>query len=166
MRMTTRLFWCITLYCLFHQQVTAQTLTNQFPPRSQGPQTRHRRRRRNHAGRHSRRKTKFPWPRSFPRSIKGVPVKITAKEQGKRGDVWTLTGEVEIDYRDYIVRADKVTYNEATSEVEATGHLHLEGGRDDELIDASHGTMNLDQETGTFFRCLRLDWHAQGSGRR
>ena len=65
--------------------------------------------------------------------------------------MWTLTGEVEIDYRDYIVRADKVTYNEATSEVEATGHLHLEGGRDDELIDATHGTMNLDQETGHFY---------------
>ncbi len=93
----------------------------------------------------------MPVAQVVPPIDRGVPVRIAAKEQGKRGDVWTLTGEVEIDYRDYIVRADKVTYNEATSEVEATGHFHLEGGRDDELIDASHGTMNLDQETGHFY---------------
>jgi LPS-assembly protein len=81
----------------------------------------------------------------------GVPVRISAKEQGKSGDLWTLNGEVEIEYRDYIVRADRITYNEATGEVVATGHLHLEGGRDDEQIDATHGTMNLNQETGQFF---------------
>ena len=93
----------------------------------------------------------IPVAQVVPPIQQGVPVKISAREQGKRGDVWTLTGEVEIDYRDYIVRADKITYNEAASIVEATGHLHLEGGRDDELIDADHGTMNLDQETGHFF---------------
>ncbi len=147
-KMTTRLFWCITLYCLFHQQVMAQALTNQLPPVAAGSQSTPQ------AGNLSagqEPQNQIPVAQVVPPINQGVPVKITAKEQGKRGDVWTLTGEVEIDYRDYIVRADKVTYNEATSEVEATGHLHLEGGRDDEIIDATHGTMNLDQETGHFF---------------
>jgi LPS-assembly protein len=146
--MTTRLFWCITLYCLFHQQVIAQALTNQLPPVTAGSQSTQQ------AGNLSagqEPQDQIPVAQVVPPINQGVPVKITAREQGKRGDVWTLTGEVEIDYRDYIVRADKVTYNEATSQVEATGHLHLEGGRDDEIIDASRGTMNLDQETGHFF---------------
>jgi len=153
MKMTTRLFWCITLSCLLHQPVKAQTLTNQLPPASPGPQS----------GVQSEGAeplaapqeqipaVQIPVAQVVPPIDQGVPVRITAREQGKRGDVWTLSGEVEIDYRDYIVRADKVTYNEATSVVEATGHLHLEGGRDDELIDADHGTMNLDRETGHFF---------------
>ncbi len=150
MRMTTRWFWCITLCCLFHQLVSAQTLTNEFPPSAPGSQTE------SQAAdgpvpEKQPSQEQIPVAQVVPPIDQGVPVRIAAQEQGKRGDVWTLSGEVEIDYRDYIVRADKVTYNEATGEVEATGHLHLEGGRDDELIDATHGTMNLDQETGHFY---------------
>jgi LPS-assembly protein len=148
MRMTTRLFWCITLCCLFHQQGAAQTLTNQLPPSAEGPQIAPQS---SGASSESAQQEQIPVAQVVPPIDQGTPVKIVAREQGKRGDVWTLTGDVEIDYRDYIIRADKVTYNEATSEVEATGHLHLEGGRDDELIDASHGTMNVDRETGHFF---------------
>ena len=144
--MTTRLFWCITLCCLFQQRLAAQALTNQLPPDSSGPPN---------AAQSDRAQVpspdQAPVAQVVPPIERGLPVKIAAREQGKRGDVWTLTGEVEIDYRDYIVRADKITYNEATSIVEATGHLHLEGGRDEELIDADHGTLNLDQETGHFF---------------
>ncbi|AXC11305.1 Outer membrane protein Imp, required for envelope biogenesis / Organic solvent tolerance protein precursor [Acidisarcina polymorpha] len=65
--------------------------------------------------------------------------------------MWTLSGEAEIDYRNYIVRADKITYNEAIGTVEAVGHLHLEGGPDEEQIDATRGTMNLDAQTGHFY---------------
>lgn len=157
--MTARFCWCITLYCLCHPQLWAQTLTKQFPPprtedqtvsraaaadplpQAQQPQDQV----------HSQNQEQIPVAQVVPPIEQGVPVRIVAREQGKRGDLWTLAGDVEIHYRDYIVRADKVTYNEATGEVEATGHLHLEGGRDDELIDATHATMNLDQETGHFY---------------
>jgi len=92
-----------------------------------------------------------PVAQVVPPIDQGVPVHITAREQGKRGDVWTLAGDVEIDYRDFVIRADKITYNEATSVVEAEGNLHIEGGRNQEDIHASRGSLNTDQQTGHFF---------------
>jgi LPS-assembly protein len=142
MRRVTRLFWCITLCWLFHPPLPAQTLTNQLPPAENPGAT---------ASQAASGQEQIPVAQVVPPVDTGTPVKILAREQGKRGDIWTLTGDVEIHYRDYIIRADKITYNEATSEVEATGHLHVEGGPDDEVIEASHGTMNLDQSTGHFF---------------
>src|SRR5271154_2226553 len=41
----------------------------------------------------------------------GVPVVIRANQQEKHGDVFTLTGEARIDYKDYILTADKVSFN-------------------------------------------------------
>ena len=112
MRMTTRLFWCITLYWLFHQQVTAQTLTNQFPPGANGPQSAPQS---DGTQAEAGSQDQIPVAQVVPPVDQGVPVKITAREQGKRGDVWTLTGEVEIDYRelhrpsrqDYLQRGDE-----------------------------------------------------------
>ncbi len=148
--MKARFCLCITLCLGCHPQLWAQRLTKQFPPAIVAP-----------AAASQAAKPAQPPPEDptqnvpvaqvVPQEQQGVPVHISAREQGKSGDLWTLTGDVEIDYRDYIVRADKVTYNEATSEVVATGHLHLEGGPDDEQIDATHGTMNLDQQTGHFY---------------
>jgi LPS-assembly protein len=155
-KMTTRFCWCITLYFLCHPQVWAQTLTKQFPPAMWSPQTASQ-----IAGEDSLPANLAPDVGVAPNGIpvaqvvppidQGVPVHISAQQQGKRGDVWTLSGDVEIDYRDYVIRADKITYNEATSIVEAEGHLHLEGGRDNEDIHANHGTIDTDRETGHFF---------------
>ncbi len=54
-------------------------------------------------------------------------------------------------YRNYIVHADKATYNDSTSEIEAQGHLMIDGGPDDEHFEADHGTINVDADTGDFF---------------
>ena len=81
----------------------------------------------------------------------GLPVTIHARQQEKQGDSYDLHGEVEIDYRDYVVLADHATYNTATDEVNADGHLQVQGGPDNELISASHGTMNLSAQTGHFY---------------
>jgi LPS-assembly protein len=138
--MTVRHFLCITLCCLLHPQLWAQALTNQLPPATAVDAN----------GRPTQ--DGIPVAQVVPPIDAGVPVHIEARDrQEKQGDVWTLVGDVEIDYRDYVVRADKVTYNEVTREVVAEGHLHLEGGPDDESIDASRGTINLDRETGHFF---------------
>jgi LPS-assembly protein len=145
--MTSRFCWCITLYLLCHPQLWAQTLAKQFPPAMTASQTAGR----GTASEQNTTENAIPVAQVVPEPAQGVPVQIAAKEQGKRGDIWTLTGDVEIHYRDYIVRADKVTYNEATGDVEAVGHLHLEDGTDNEQIDASHGTMNLDRQTGHFY---------------
>jgi LPS-assembly protein len=82
---------------------------------------------------------------------KMVPVHIAANTQRKDGPVYTLIGEVEVDYKDYVLRADKMNYNEDTGEARAEGHVELDGGPSDEHILADHATMNLDLDTGRFY---------------
>ena len=82
---------------------------------------------------------------------KMVPVHIAAKTQRKDGNVYTLIGDVEVRYKDYIVRADRMNYNEDTGEARAEGHVELDGGPSDEHILADHATLNLDLDTGRFY---------------
>ena len=49
------------------------------------------------------------------------------------------------------MHADNVTYNDDTGDMEAQGHLVLEGGPHDEHITATHGTLNTQTETGKFY---------------
>ncbi len=81
----------------------------------------------------------------------GTPVHIEADKQGRTGDTFHLDGDVLLLYKSYRVRADHVTYNRATSMVEAQGHLSVEGGPSDEHLFADHGTMNLEDHTGHFY---------------
>ncbi len=80
----------------------------------------------------------------------GVPVVFRANQQEKHGDVFTLTGDVRIEYKDYVLTADRASFNRLTSDAEADGHVRLEGKRNNELILADHGTLNFDLETGRF----------------
>jgi LPS-assembly protein len=84
-------------------------------------------------------------------SEQGEPVTIQAREQEKSGDLYTLRGDVEIDFRNLVLHGDLVTYNAQTGDVTATGHLVLDGGPHDEHIEASHGTYNVRTQTGQFF---------------
>ena len=83
----------------------------------------------------------------------GVPVKIEADTQTyvktDTGGLYTLSGHAVIHYKDYVVSADHVTYNQDTSDVVAEGNLHLDGGPDNAHFVATHGTMNLDRIRGT-----------------
>ena len=83
--------------------------------------------------------------------LAGVPVTIHAQQQERRGDVYDLQGGVEIDYEDYVILADDATYNIATGEVTAEGHLQVTGGPDQEDFAADHGTVNLNRQTGHFY---------------
>ena len=85
------------------------------------------------------------------RPNEGEAVTIKAREQEKAGDVYKLHGEAEVDYRNWVLRADEATYDDVTGEVIASGHLTLDGGRHDEHIVASHGHYNVRSETGTFY---------------
>jgi LPS-assembly protein len=80
-----------------------------------------------------------------------VPVHIAANTQRKDGPVYTLLGDVEIRYKDYVLHADKMNYNEDTGEARAESHVELDGGPADEHILADHATMNLDLDTGRFY---------------
>lgn len=81
----------------------------------------------------------------------GVPVQIAAVNQTLVGDVFTLSGNVVIHYRGYVIRADKITYNRATTELHADGHLELTGGPYDVLIRASHGDLRLNSHVAHFY---------------
>ncbi len=50
-----------------------------------------------------------------------------------------------------MLRADEATYNSDTKEATGTGHFALDGGPNDDHIRATHGTYNLDLETGRFY---------------
>jgi LPS-assembly protein len=76
---------------------------------------------------------------------------ICAIEQEKDGAIYKLHGEAEIHYRSYVLRADDVTYNSDTGQATGTGHFRLDGGPNDDHVQASHGTYNLTAETGSFY---------------
>jgi LPS-assembly protein len=77
-------------------------------------------------------------------------VTISAITQEKIGSIYKLHGKAEIHYGVYILHADEVTYNAETGESIADGHVALDGGPNDEHIQASHGTYNVRSEAGRF----------------
>jgi LPS-assembly protein len=92
-------------------------------------------------------------PRTFPSApsaAQGEEVTMRAQEQEKDGPVFKLRGQAEIHYRTYILYADEVTYDSQTGDASADGHAVLDGGPNDEHIEATHGTYNIRAETGTF----------------
>ena len=88
-------------------------------------------------------------PEPIPRG--GVPVQWKADRQTWAGHTATLYGVEEFHYRDYVLRADKVVYNQETSELEAEGHLQMSGGPDDIVLTASRGDMRLNMHTARFY---------------
>ena len=76
---------------------------------------------------------------------------ICALEQEKDGDVYKLRGDVEIHYRTYVFHGEEVVYDSNTGEVTATGPFTIDGGPNDDHIQASHGTYNLTTEIGKFY---------------
>jgi LPS-assembly protein len=71
--------------------------------------------------------------------------------QSKTGTVYTVDENVVITYGDRVVRADHVEFDTETGDLTATGHLRVTGGRNHEDIKASHGTMNMKDQTGRFY---------------
>ena len=156
--MRTRLFWCITLYLLLHPRVWAQAVTTQFPlaPASApggAPATTA------DLPDDPSFQSQLPEAHVVPQPPQGVPVKLVYKHEKRESlphaNFYTLDGEagdqVVIYYRNYIVHADHATYNDGTGEIDAHGHMMIDGGPDDEHFVADHGTINVDADTGDFF---------------
>ncbi len=89
-----------------------------------------------------------------PASPTEEPVTIRAVQQEKDGSVYHLRGEARIDYRNYILRADQITYNADTGDSELEGHVVLDGGPYDEHVESSHGTYNVRTQVGTFYSAI------------
>ena len=98
-----------------------------------------------------------PDPATLPRATPLQPGKapelavLLSDTQTWQDDTYTLAGDVEIDYGDHVLRADRVTYNRATGDVLAEGHVRLTGGENGESIEATHGSYNLKSQTGRFY---------------
>ena len=151
-RMHPRNFVFITVMTLCHLQLAGQMLTNALPPgqaATGGPKT----------GRETAASQvpddpgidAVPIAKPEPVPPSGLPVRWDAGEQSWKGDTATLSGGVVIYYRDYVIRADKITYNRATTELEAEGHLQVTGGPADVTISSSHGDMRLNMHTARFY---------------
>src|SRR6266436_7956078 len=78
-------------------------------------------------------------------------VRIQATQQEKDGPVYKLRGHVEIRYGTFNLYADEITYNADSGEATAEGHMVLDGGPNDEHIEASHGSYNIRAESGKFY---------------
>jgi LPS-assembly protein len=76
---------------------------------------------------------------------------ICAQQQEKDGAVYKLHGNARIFYRSYILSADEVTYDSESGEATAEGHVVLEGGANDEHIEATRGAYNVQTEIGSFY---------------
>jgi LPS-assembly protein len=77
---------------------------------------------------------------------------IRAQSQEKAGDIYTLHGNVEIDYKGWVLHSDEATYNDDTGEAVATGHVVVDGGPPyNEHITGSHAIYNVQTQTGKFY---------------
>lgn len=150
--MHTRNFVFITVLVLCHWQLAGQVLTNALPPQlessaitssasptldAQLPE--------------DPSQELLPVANPEPAPAAGVPVQLSAEHQAWQGDTWTGTGGVELHYRDYTLRADKVVYHRNSSVLEADGHLQVTGGPDDAYIEAARGDVRLNMHTARFY---------------
>ena len=87
---------------------------------------------------------------SAPSSVREEDVTIRALQQEKDGVVYKLRGQAEIHYGTYILHADSVDYNSDTGAAIADGHVVLDGGPNDEHVQATHATYNVRSESGRF----------------
>ncbi|MEO9072585.1 MAG: LPS assembly protein LptD [Edaphobacter sp.] len=94
---------------------------------------------------------RYPQAQVLPPVDDTTAVEIESDTQSKLGSRYVLDGNVVIAYRDRIVKADHIEYDTDTGELTANGHLHVTGGTNHEDVLASHGTMNLNKQTGRFY---------------
>ena len=138
----------ITLLALCHLQMRAQALTNAVPPAvtDSNPAAEPAAALPDDPG-----EEMLPVAQPEPAAESGLPVELTADSQGWVSNVWTGSGRVEVHYNGYILRADKVVYNQTTTELEAEGNLQVMGGPNDVRIFADRGQMRLNQHTARYF---------------
>lgn len=147
--MNLRNRFLITAAVLCHLLLVPPLVTSQLPPASDEP-----------AQARDSKPAKKPATAPTPCELAAAAQKekgegkvntICAIQQEEEGETYKLHGAVEIHYGSFILRADEATYNSETKEATATGHFSLDGGPNDDHIRASHGTYNLELETGRFY---------------
>jgi len=94
---------------------------------------------------------RYPQAEVVPPADDSTAVEMESDTQSKLGSRYVLDGDVVITYHDRIIKADHIEFDQETGELTANGHLRVSGGPNHEDIQASHGTMNLNQQTGRFY---------------
>jgi LPS-assembly protein len=67
------------------------------------------------------------------------------------GDVYSLSGDVVMTFEGRTLHADAVTYNKASGELHAEGHIRLTDAANDESVQATRADYNLHTGVGTFY---------------
>jgi LPS-assembly protein len=121
-----------TILAITNQQhLAAQQVASQAPPASSD--------------------TKLPVAAQISIDDNSLPLTIEADQSSRYTNLDRLEGNVIIVYKGHTVRADRVLYDAVTGELTLDGHVDLTGGDNDEHIQASHGTYNLNSQTGKFY---------------
>jgi LPS-assembly protein len=120
--------------CSIQQHLAAQEVARKAPPASSDAST-----------------PDLPAAVQFVPEEDTLPLSMEADKESRYGDISRLEGNVVILYRDHTIRADRISYDSTTGDVIADGHVSLTGGANDESIQATHGTYNLDTQKGTFY---------------
>ncbi len=149
-RMRPRNFLFITLLALCHLQLRAQVLTNALPPSRQDGSPAMSAAAQD-ALPDDPAQELLPTAQPEPAASNSTPIEWKFDRQTRRGTLWTLEGNVEVHFRDYILHADRIVYDESTAEISADGHLQLTGGEEDIVLSASRGDMRLNMHTARFF---------------
>ena len=153
-------FWCITLLALCHAQIHAQLVTNALPAAdsrsSQSPDP-------SPASVGAPKSSTvpddpslqlLPTARPLPQPQRGTILHWQAPEQTRSGDTWTLDGGVLVTYQEYVLRADRIVYQQDKDTILVQGHVQLDGGPQDVSLDADHGEIHPDAHTARFFRVI------------
>jgi LPS-assembly protein len=154
--MRPRTFVFITTMVLCHSLLRGQVLINALPP-SQGETRTVDGQNQNAPNSSSAPLPEDPGQEALPVAQpepippSGVPVRWKADRETWSGHTATLYGVEDFHYRDYVLRADKVVYNQETSELEAEGHVRMSGGPADVVLTASRGDMHLNMHTARFY---------------
>ena len=118
--MRPRTFVFITMMALCHWMVRGQVLTNALPPAQNAPWPQNSSETSPPGGQGpglpddpGQEALPIAQPEPIPRG--GVPVRWKADRQTWAGHTAILYGVEEFHYRDYVLRADKVVYNQETS---------------------------------------------------
>jgi LPS-assembly protein len=120
--------------CTIQQHLAAQEVARKAPPVSSDSST-----------------PDLPVALQFVPEEGTLPLSMEADTESRYGDISRLEGNVVIVYRGHTIRADRISYDATTGDIIAEGHVSLTGGNNDESIQASHGTYNLDTQKGTFY---------------
>ena len=83
-----------------------------------------------------------------PPSPPQASVRLEAEQQRKEGDLYVADGKVEIQYRNFRLRADHVQYNTKTYQATASGHILFD--EDTQHLTADSAEFNVQSGEGRF----------------